>query len=488
MNDATVRFGYDGTALNAGLAEGERKLAKFGTQAERHIGRASRASEQMGRNLNKRGGFTGLGNVSMQLQDVAVQMQSGTKASIIFAQQGSQMLSAFGPLGMIAGAAAAVGGALYMMGEKSSEAFKKSVEGAKAFRESLNLTLATASLDNISSNLQTVSMQLDNATAEAEKFYSMGGMLGAFIADIQGDKSANEKIRELRKMQAEADDAYGLLIERSLQDGEKQIEIIEARARGEEAIADEMERQLKHQKELAKIDAQKIPEYAKEEMRRMADRRLAAEQQIAANKTKPDSDADKDLAKRRDQINLSKADLNVLELYAAGRDKAAKALEKEQAAQRRMRELMDQGMDPNTAADYVQREAAAREKIERRKGGGDRTGHIGGVTRRRFMESGLDQFYRNQEKVETGIGDPARPGYARGQQVPRYNAFNVPQTTAMRTGRMMGGLDQGSLSGRAARAPGSPDASRAAAAAKPADVGGKIDKTNELLARGLLGG
>lgn len=48
-------------------------------------------------------------NLGFQLQDVAVQLQAGTRESVVFAQQGSQIASIFGPVGAIIGTLAAVG-------------------------------------------------------------------------------------------------------------------------------------------------------------------------------------------------------------------------------------------------------------------------------------------------------------------------------------------------------------------------------------------
>lgn len=56
-----------------------------------------------------RGGF---GQVGHQIQDVAVQLQGGTDAMIVFGQQGSQIVSLFGPKGAMIGAILAVGAAL----------------------------------------------------------------------------------------------------------------------------------------------------------------------------------------------------------------------------------------------------------------------------------------------------------------------------------------------------------------------------------------
>jgi hypothetical protein len=51
----------------------------------------------------------GFGLLGLQVQDVAVQASMGTDALRIFSMQGPQILSLFGPLGMIAGAVAGVG-------------------------------------------------------------------------------------------------------------------------------------------------------------------------------------------------------------------------------------------------------------------------------------------------------------------------------------------------------------------------------------------
>ena len=53
-----------------------------------------------------------MGQAAMQLQDVSVQAQMGTDSMRILGQQGPQLLSAFGPTGMLAGLAVAVGAGL----------------------------------------------------------------------------------------------------------------------------------------------------------------------------------------------------------------------------------------------------------------------------------------------------------------------------------------------------------------------------------------
>ena len=53
-----------------------------------------------------------VGNMGHQVQDVAVQLQYGTDALIVFGQQGSQIAAAFGPTGAIVGGVVAIGAAL----------------------------------------------------------------------------------------------------------------------------------------------------------------------------------------------------------------------------------------------------------------------------------------------------------------------------------------------------------------------------------------
>lgn len=71
-----------------------------------------------------------VGNVGNQLQDIAVQAQSGTSAVTILAQQGPQLLSGFGPQGAIAGAVLALGALILSSMIKSTDAAKKAASEA----------------------------------------------------------------------------------------------------------------------------------------------------------------------------------------------------------------------------------------------------------------------------------------------------------------------------------------------------------------------
>ncbi|OML99325.1 hypothetical protein [Salmonella enterica] len=74
------------------------------------------------------------GQVGFQVQDIVVQLQSGTSAFVAIGQQGSQLAGAFGPGGAVLGAiialASAVGGVLYKS-LTSAEASTKDLEAAQ---------------------------------------------------------------------------------------------------------------------------------------------------------------------------------------------------------------------------------------------------------------------------------------------------------------------------------------------------------------------
>tara|TARA_R110000822_G_scaffold210233_1_gene346056 strand:+ start:8211 stop:10199 length:1989 start_codon:yes stop_codon:yes gene_type:complete len=83
----------------------------------------------------------GLGQVGHQVQDIAVQLQMGQNAMLIFGQQGSQIASLFGPHGAILGAFLAVGAALatsfFPSMKKAKEKVKTLSEQIKELNEDL---------------------------------------------------------------------------------------------------------------------------------------------------------------------------------------------------------------------------------------------------------------------------------------------------------------------------------------------------------------
>lgn len=106
------------------LAESEQRLRRTEAQMTGSVNninsgfvRASQGAERFGKAANDSTGGTNrmrgaVGQLGFQVQDIAVQLQSGQNAMLVFGQQGSQIASIFGPTGAVIGAILAVGAAL----------------------------------------------------------------------------------------------------------------------------------------------------------------------------------------------------------------------------------------------------------------------------------------------------------------------------------------------------------------------------------------
>lgn len=120
------------------MAEEVLTVARMGAKDEtgpafRAIQNNMRNTQKQGRALNNQFRLLrgGAGQVGHQIQDIAVQLQMGTNAMIVFGQQGSQIASLFGPQGAMIGAVLAVGAAIgvsFMSDVKKGENALKDLE------------------------------------------------------------------------------------------------------------------------------------------------------------------------------------------------------------------------------------------------------------------------------------------------------------------------------------------------------------------------
>lgn len=134
-----------------GVEEASRQLTALGRTSEQVDAAITRMTGDVGK-TNKamsdaaRGGLSSFrnaaGQIGSQVQDMVVQLQSGTSEFVAIGQQGSQLASAFGPGGAVLGAvialAAAVGGVLYkslgIAGADMDDLTKRSNELGKSFQ------------------------------------------------------------------------------------------------------------------------------------------------------------------------------------------------------------------------------------------------------------------------------------------------------------------------------------------------------------------
>ena len=105
-----VKINGDSADLQSDLAKAKKQLASFDAQANKANKGTKGFSGSLGR-LGKvsRQTRAAITNTSYQLQDIAVQLSMGTRASTVFAQQLPQLASGFGVVGAVVGVLAGVG-------------------------------------------------------------------------------------------------------------------------------------------------------------------------------------------------------------------------------------------------------------------------------------------------------------------------------------------------------------------------------------------
>ena len=122
MNDA-AKATENLERKSEGAAEAARKNSK-------EVDKAAQSAKNLG-NIGRQAGF--------QLQDVVVQLQSGTNAAIVFSQQGSQLLSVFHPLlGLAASLGGVLAGVLLSSLMSNSKALSEMSDNTKELIKDLN--------------------------------------------------------------------------------------------------------------------------------------------------------------------------------------------------------------------------------------------------------------------------------------------------------------------------------------------------------------
>lgn len=126
--------------------------------------------------------------VSYQVQDMAVQFGAGARASTVLAQQGSQMLSVFGPMGMILGTIAAVAipalAMAFFDASSKTKDFATSLDEAKAALDRLKNAAAVFSAEGIQGLI--------------DKYGELNAEVLHFI-DLQRQVAVAEAMREARE-------------------------------------------------------------------------------------------------------------------------------------------------------------------------------------------------------------------------------------------------------------------------------------------------
>jgi hypothetical protein len=241
MSAVVVEIGADATAF---------QKAVDGLPA-----RMKAASGQMAGAMQKAAGSgnRAMGQMAMQVQDVVVQLQMGTKWTTVMAQQGSQMLSAFGAGGAIAGGFIAIGGAAYQMGSQAIEAFEAAQKASAQFESTLMSLLVVSSPDQLVDEWKGFSKVIEDTNRRINGGMSMMEAASDLLATMSPDISAQDLLDQRAKTRADAEQAIASIETRLVQLSQQQATLAELRAAGRKEEADEMERQLKLAQEIAKV-------------------------------------------------------------------------------------------------------------------------------------------------------------------------------------------------------------------------------------------
>jgi hypothetical protein len=129
------------------------------------------------------------GQLGFQVQDIAVQLQSGTSAMVVFGQQGSQIAGAFGPGGAIFGAVIAIGAAVgsllvasFSKGTQSAKDLKAEIEGLTENFEALGEAARAVYIRELTKEIEDHIETLDELKLQYNssriKLIGLGNLLG----------------------------------------------------------------------------------------------------------------------------------------------------------------------------------------------------------------------------------------------------------------------------------------------------------------------
>ena len=260
MPSATYTLGADTSSAEKKVKEFRQKLRETN---ELILEDAKKMQERLNRQNGQtpyQRGFRGVGNASLQVQDIAVQMEQGTKAGTIMMQQGTQLLSVFGPGGMIAGGVLGLGLLIYNTMNSSAEAIKKlrieAGEMTLAFNKAMNLgTVESLSsfIDNASESVKKLNQQVDDLKTSGVFENLMTLMGGQFGLNPLATKAAENRIEAMQPILAQiyTDQIRILNASNDILDiSEKEIEILRIKEQGNEKLAEQKQSELNMQREI----------------------------------------------------------------------------------------------------------------------------------------------------------------------------------------------------------------------------------------------
>jgi hypothetical protein len=478
-NDATIKFGYDGAALNAGLRSQESSIGNFAIKTEQRfkgLGTAIKGYLTFAAIKGVGSFITGQLDSADELLDLSTKI--GTSAESI------QRLAVIGK----------VGGGLDVETITSSLAkLQKVMAGlgddkgaAEAFAD---LGLEAGRFATLEPDRQLIALAdaFQEAQASGKGLKAIYELFGKSAGDLIPIISMGKE--ELEKLAAQpVVSEENLLRLAKAADGIDAMKSAASNLAKEKVLSATLSDEERTKLE-AEVDARKKQQEAVRNATAAQIENAAATGSVAEATTKA-AEADAEAAQRKTlSLKLLKQETAVLDLQARGQTKKADAMQKSIDIEKRARQVSeDTGMDLGTAKAFAEREAEQKQRITDRENG---VRKIRGVKRGagRMMGSGIDEFNRLQQRDANGN---------------HYDAFESP---GGRFGGRRGGplADvSGSLSTRNRSTTGAgvsstsnssqytgmsvQQASRIAAAPSSAEaLGAKLDELIKISAAGLLG-
>ena len=151
------------------------------------VNKNMRSTSKTAKHMNQQFRFMrgGLGQVGHQVQDIAVQLQMGQNAMLIFGQQGSQIASLFGPHGAILGAFLAVGAALGTAFMPGVFGATKALDKLAEAQDAVNKVMARTSIGEATTEYQEL-LKVSSALASLQ----MDKALNTLAIGIEANKTA----------------------------------------------------------------------------------------------------------------------------------------------------------------------------------------------------------------------------------------------------------------------------------------------------------
>ena len=230
------------------------KLAASADKAGDELGQAGNQAKKAGPMFKQfRGASSALtnttGQLSVQVQDVAVQLESGTDAIRVFAQQGPQIAAIFGPQGALFGALLAVSALIAGPFVRSLFEANKAIEEAgnfiKEYSENFDELTDAQKLAKIQQVEQEIEILKDAQKDASEEARILGFTVNKMTEQMEGSEIAasllGDKIKDNRKDFVDASAAVDTLTSK-IDEKQRILDILNGRT---SENSKEMERQKK---------------------------------------------------------------------------------------------------------------------------------------------------------------------------------------------------------------------------------------------------